>query len=144
MVKIYVILTLMLFCSFTVSAQDNILGKTYKAQIGESCRKTTEGGCMVYTFRVLEFEKDSVIITYKVKASCEPKERENGLEKMYDRLIEKYKWSITDRIINIQGFNEYGKLSIEAEKLIGHTKSLQHIGLGGPKRLEFVEERTKK
>ena len=104
------------------------IGKTYSAKIGETCKSMDGGGCMIYTFRILNFKKDSVVVSYRVKADCTSKEKEKGYENMYNDLTRTYKWTVNDKIIHIAGLDDYGALSIQDSKLIGKNK------------IEFMEE----
>ncbi len=142
MKRVVLILVCSFLCCFPTKAQNLLVGKTYTALVNESCHKMTGGGCMVYTYRKLQFEKDSVIVSYKIKASCVPKEREKMFEEPPRKpQIEKYGWSIQEGKVHIQGFDEYGVLFFRGENLFGQTKNLEHIGLGRPKKVEFKEER---
>jgi hypothetical protein len=107
------------FWLISCNGQTKLAGKTYVAEIGATCKDMTDGGCMIFTYRILEFKQDSVTISYRVKASCTPKERENGYEHMYDNLTKIYKWKINKDILIIENCKEFGKLKIQKSKLIG-------------------------
>ena len=51
--------------SYIADAQINFIGKIYKAQISASCKLMNDGGCIIYTYRVLTFSKDSVLVSYR-------------------------------------------------------------------------------
>ena len=104
------------------------IGKTYSAKIGETCKVMTDGGCMIYTYQILNFKKDSVVVSYRVIADCTSKEKEKGYENMYNELTKTYKWTLKDKMIHIAGLDDYGTLTIQDLKLIGKSK------------IEFIEE----
>lgn len=144
MIKITSTLLLSICCFFTSHAQNSMSGKNYKALLRSSCIKMVNGGCMQYDYNLLKFEKDSVIVSSKMEVRCVPKEREKGYQSIRKPISKKYHWSIKNNMISIEGFDEYGKLSMVGEELIGYTKGLDHIGLGGPKKVVYIEERLKK
>lgn len=113
-------LTLVLLVSFILkmNAQSKIIGKTYKTIIGMTCKDFNNGGCMIYRYCVLFFEKDSVTINYKVVPNCSPKWRDSLYTKQ-NHLFQKYSWRIHKNKIIINNFDEYGKLQIKGRKLIG-------------------------
>lgn len=116
-----------------INIQNDPTGKNFKALVNESCRELTEGGCMVYTYRILNFKTDSVVVSYQVMAYCSPKERENNYNHMYDNLIKTYKWSANSDTITINGLDDYGKLTIQNSKLVGEDKLTKRY-------IEFNEE----
>jgi hypothetical protein len=98
------------------------IGKTYKALINETCKEMSDGGCMIYTYQILNFSQDSVAVSYQVIASCSPKERESSYNRMYNNSIKNYKWSANNDSITIEGLNDYGKLQFQNSILIGEDK----------------------
>ena len=128
---IYTINLLLLYC-VNANAQNNLVGKTFVAEVGLACKIMADGGCSIYTYRVFKFEKDSVFISYRVKADCPTKANENRYEHIYDHLKETHKWTINNGIITIENFNDYGKLTMQQSKLIGKTDQVE--------KLEFSEE----
>lgn len=126
--KRYILIGL-LFLQFSVYAQvlqannsHGPIGKTYTALVNETCKSMTGGGCMIYTYQVLNFEQDSVKVTYQAIASCSPKERENNYKDMYKNQIKKYKWSVQNDSLTIEGFDTYGKFLFRDSVLIGKDK----------------------
>lgn len=109
--------------SIASNAQNKVIGKTYTAKYSEICKDRTDGGCMIYTWRVLAFEKDSVVVSYRTEAHCTPKEIEQNYEHMYDELVKSYKWTAKNNTITIQEFNEYGDFTFQNNKLTGKQKS---------------------
>lgn len=97
-------------------------GKTYKAQTGAACKEMTGGGCMIYTYCVLKFKKDSVQVSYPVKAACTPGEREKTYEHMYDHLVKTYTWNASGETLQINGFSEYGTLIMKNARLAWNEK----------------------
>ncbi|MES2592819.1 MAG: hypothetical protein V4608_13125 [Bacteroidota bacterium] len=109
---------LLIFHMIDGKTQNDIIGKTFKAKEGATCKEFNDGGCMIYTYLLLNFNKDSVVVSYKVVANCSPKEREYGYTHMYDRLTKTYKWTMSNNIVDIEGFIEHGKLTLTDSKLI--------------------------
>lgn len=97
-------------------------GKTYEALTGQACKEMTDGGCMIYTYCLLHFKKDSVTVTYRINAACTPKEKEKNYNHLYDNLSKTYKWRMAKNVITITGFDDFGPLSLEDSKLTGEYK----------------------
>ncbi len=116
-----------------INVQNDLTGKSYKALVGESCKEMTNGGCMIYTYRILNFQTDSVIVSYQVMAYCSQKELENNYAHLYDNLTETYKWTASNDTITINGLDDYGKLTLQNSNLIGEDKSTK-------RKIEFSEE----
>ena len=116
-----------------VEVQNDPIGKNYKALVGETCKEMTNGGCMIYTYRILNFKLDSVVVSYQVIAACLPKELDNNYTHMYDDLIETYSWSAQNDTITINGLDDYGPLTFQNSKLIGEDKFTK-------RPIEFIEE----
>lgn len=103
-------------------AQSSLDGKTFVCLLSESCKKMIDGGCMINTYRVLEFGTDSVLITYRVKAYCSPESVGANYEDMYDQLMQKHSWSLTNGTIQINGFDEYGMFGFYDTSLTGNKE----------------------
>ena len=116
-----------------VNIKNDLIGKSYKALVGESCKEMTNGGCMIYTYRILNFKTDSVVVSYQVMAYCSPKEIENNYAHLYDNLTKTYKWTVSNDTITINGLDDYGKLTLQNSNLIGVDKSTK-------RKIEFSEE----
>jgi hypothetical protein len=116
-----------------INIQNDPTGKNFKALVNESCRELTDGGCMVYTYRILNFKTDSVVVSYQVMAYCSPKERENNFSNIYDNFTKTYSWSVSKDTLTINGLDDYGKLFFQNSKLIGGDKSTK-------RKIEFSEE----
>lgn len=116
-----------------VNIKNDLTGKSYKALVGESCKDMTNGGCMIYTYRILNFKTDSVVVSYQVMAYCSPKEIENNYAHLYDNLTKTYKWTASNDTITINGLDDYGKLTLQNSSLIGEDKSTK-------RKIEFSEE----
>jgi len=112
-----ILLLLFLFVEKT-NAQITPVGKTYTSLVSEACKIMTDGGCMLYTTCILSFDKDSVLVSYTMRAECTPKEREASYANAADRLKKKYKWSQHHNSISIQGFTEYDPFSITDTALL--------------------------
>jgi len=106
---------------FSQTVQNNYSGKFYVAEISASCEKMVNGGCMIYSYCVMKFDKDSVEVSYPTKASCSPSE----VEKNYNNIniIKKYKWIIRSDKLDIKGFEDLNKYSF-SEKNVDFVKNL--------------------
>lgn len=98
-------------------------GKKYKALLSESCKLMTDGGCMIYTYRVLNFNKDSVTVSYEVEAKCTPQDREKNYINQLRNAVKSYKWSNRNNLLLIEGFDEYGELIFQNTTITGRDKS---------------------
>ena len=79
--KIFTLIITLLLISinlFSQTEQNNYSGKFYVAEISASCKKMVNGGCMIYSYCVMKFDKDSVEVSYPTKASCSPSEVEKN------------------------------------------------------------------
>lgn len=112
-------LIILSFWLINCNGQTKLAGKTFVAEVGATCKDMTDGGCMILTYRILEFKQDSVTISYRVKASCTPKERENGYEQMSDNLKKTYRWKIRKNILVIENCSEISQLTVQKSKIIG-------------------------
>jgi hypothetical protein len=114
--KIVIIVFFLLSISNLSAEQyrNDYIGRTYKAEISVSCKKFIDGGCTLFRYCVLEFEKDSVMISSYVRASCIPErnvimyEENNFLDR------KKYKWTKKESIIFFEDLdqNKYGFSSL--------------------------------
>jgi hypothetical protein len=109
-----------LLLSISLNAQLYLIGKKYTAHTGTSCKLYNDGGCDIYYYKDLEFEKDSVIVTNRinflyVRNGSETKNK--SIEK------KKYKWSIRKNIIFIKNYNDFDKLRLINKIIIGHIIS---------------------
>jgi hypothetical protein len=121
------------------------VGRTYKALVGETCKEMTDGGCMIYTYQVLNFGHDSVTVSYQAIPSCSPKEREENYKEMYKNQIKKYKWTVQNDTLAIEGFDIYGKFFFQDSVLIGRDKyKNQNIEfLEQLKQIDIIAKQTK-
>lgn len=108
---------------FSQTAQNNYSGKFYVAEISASCKKMVNGGCMIYSYCVMTFDKDSVEVSYPTKASCSPSEVEKNYNNNNSNLIKKYKWIIRSDKLDIKGFEDLNKYSF-SEKNVDFVKNL--------------------
>ena len=116
-----------------LTIQNDPTGKNFKALIGQSCREMTDGGCMIYTYRILNFKSDSVEVSYQVMAYCSPNERQNNDNHTQDKLTKTYKWSVCKDSLSIHGLDDYGTLIFQNSTLIGEDKSTK-------RKIVFSEE----
>lgn len=122
-IKLFSVLTF-LTCFFTkVGAQTKLTGKTYVAEVGATCK---DGVGMIWTYRILDFKKDSVVVSYRVKENIIP-ERKGMYEHMYDNLKKTYKWKNNNKIVSIENCKEFSKLTIQKSKLIGQDSEMKPI-----------------
>jgi hypothetical protein len=131
-IKLSIILVFVL-SMLGLKVQNDLTGKNFKALVGETCKDMTDGGCMIYTYRILNFKTDSVVVSYQVMAYCSPKERENNYSNIYDNFIKTYSWSVNSDTLTINGLDDYGKLTIQNSKLVGEDKLTKRY-------IEFNEE----
>jgi hypothetical protein len=97
------------------NADSCFIGKTYKAQIGISCKEKFDGGCTIYSYCVLKFDKDSVAVSHPVKAYCTP----DSTNKMYEQrnnIFKKYKWHAKEKQFVIEGFDAHKYYAFEEVK----------------------------
>ena len=114
-------LVLIFSISLKLYSQNAIVGKAYKAEISASCKEMNDGGCMIYNYCILEFEKNIVKVSYSTEASCTPKERENTYNNNVSQKTE-YTYTIKNNVVTIKNFYSYGKLIIKQKKLIGQKE----------------------
>ena len=125
------ILPFMISCQNS-NAQTRLIGKTYIAKIGETCK---DGIGSLYKYRILKFSASYVTISYKIDAYVSNGSKDT-YEHMYDELTKNYKWKIQNDILIIQNFEEYGKLEIQNTKIIGKD-------INSMESIEFKEELKK-
>ena len=65
-------LVVIISISLKLYSQNTLVGKKYKAEISASCKEMNDGGCMIYNYCILEFEKSIVKVSYSTEASCTP------------------------------------------------------------------------
>lgn len=104
-------------CFFTGKAQSTVSGKTFIAQTSTTCKDMAKGGCTLTNFCMLKFNKDNVEVTTYCKANC----TDQKLEKNYERAreVKTYKWSQQKNTVRIEGFDDYGSLTLGADVLTG-------------------------
>ncbi|WP_160136954.1 hypothetical protein [Chryseobacterium sp. c4a] len=110
------ILIFLPFLFINGNRQTKLEGKTYIAELPATCK---DGIGMIYTSRILTFDKNTVTSSYKVVASVS-KERKNTYEHMYDNLTKVYKWKIEKNVLIFENCKEYGMLKIQNSKIIGY------------------------
>ncbi|MDN3693892.1 hypothetical protein QWZ06_17175 [Chryseobacterium tructae] len=123
------ILIFLPFLFINGNRQTKLEGKTYVAEIGATCK---DGIGMIYTSRILKFDKNTVTSSYKVVASVS-KERKNTYEQMYDNLTKVYKWKIEKNVLIFENCKEFGTLKIQNSKIIGYDNDWM-------KAIEFKEQ----
>jgi hypothetical protein len=111
------ILIFFLFLSIIINAQSYLIGKKYTANIGTSCKLYNDGGCTIYNYCDLEFEKDSVVISNRTKILSTRKGTDTKKESQEKK---RYKWSICKNVISIKNFKDFGKLTLTNINIIGH------------------------
>lgn len=118
----------------TVHAQNSPEGKTYTLLTNSVCKKMEGGGCNVDYYKVMEFMQNKVSIYETVKASCTPKEREENYNNKAEPIKSIRYWSIKDNKIFIEKYDEYGKLELKGDKIIGKRSN-------GTVTAEFLEKK---
>lgn len=110
----------------SVFAQDTLQGKTFELQLSASCAKTTDGGCMKYTYQVFTFGKDSVEIYKDFRVSCFPKKQEENYTNLpgYERTS--YAFKQNGKEIIILDYTEY-ICTIEQGRFIGVIENNYHV-----------------
>ncbi len=106
-----VFISAFLICSVNSYAQYSPVGKTFSAQVSASCRETTTGGCMIYTYCNLSFEKDSVAIFDYTEKNCISSDPSGSFQKNGYGPTKKYSWKIKDGLITIKDFTDYGNFN---------------------------------
>jgi hypothetical protein len=106
-------LLLFLILSAPILAQQNYEGKYYVAQISASCKEVTNGGCMIYSYCILKFDKDSVEATYPIIAHCTPSEIEQRYNSKNTNISRKYKWKVDAENLSIIDFDDFKKYSFK-------------------------------
>lgn len=99
--------------------------KKFKGLESASCRELTNGGCMVYTYRILDFRADSVVISYEVIPNCTPSELDKNYANLYKDLTSTYAWSLHNDTVTIEGFENYGRLFLYQSTLYGTNQATQ-------------------
>ncbi|MBL7911087.1 MAG: hypothetical protein JNJ41_08555 [Bacteroidia bacterium] len=123
-----------LFMSSEIKAQLSPEGKTYTLLTNSVCKKMEGGGCNIDYYKVMEFTKNKVSIYELVKASCTPKEREENYNNKAEPIKSVRYWTIKDNQIFIEKYDEYGKLELKGDKLIGKRSN-------GSVTAEFLEKK---
>jgi hypothetical protein len=100
-----------------------LIGKSFKALVGETCKDMIDGGCMIYTYEWLTFHQDSVTISYEVKAYCTPVEREKNYTNLYSDLSKNYNWSLKHDTIRIHGNSDFNELIIRDSLIFGFDRT---------------------
>ena len=89
----------------TTIAQQAFIGKKYLAKINETCKMMQDGGCVLYYYCSLTFDKDSVTVSNFTRMSCSPKEREaRYIFKSNDR---RFQWTVNNDFIIIEKWKDY-------------------------------------
>jgi len=119
-----IIHTILLLCCLSIKAQ-KIKGKTYIATTSVSCMELSDGGgCSIYQYCYLQFEKKYANVFFKSVFYCSSKERELEFDNSNPE-VKKYSWKKEGETIIVKGFNNYGILKIEEGKLVG-TKEMNY------------------
>lgn len=134
--KLVLIISGFFLCSVLGMAQSNVLeNKEYSVLVSEACKSYQDGGCLISTFHVLKFEKDSVDVSYYTKADCDFVEKSSS---SYDNAgsIAKYSYQIhkkknsSNYIVRIHGYR-FGSLEVFPDHLIvmnpDHTNNREYI-----------------
>lgn len=107
---------------FTCKAQQNFVGKTYVANISETCK---DGVGTLKTLRVLKFDKNTVTISHQVVAYVADNELKRNYEHLYDNVTKTYKWTIYKNTLILKNGKETEKLTIQNSGLKTYDKNRQ-------------------
>ena len=92
------------------NAQTTFDGKIYEAeiQIADKIMKNN-GHCLIYTYCILTFEKDSVSVSYRREARCSPSHLEANYKNLNETATEKkkYLYTATNKTVRIENFQRY-------------------------------------
>src|SRR5687768_17354951 len=99
-----------------LKAQTKLTNKTFKAQTGQLCK---DGLGTIYTYCLLNFKKDSVIVSHSVIADVLP-EKKDRYEDAYDNSAQVYKWKVQKNLLSIIGCKEYSQLTMKNSQLVYH------------------------
>lgn len=117
--KLKILITSILLWQFLdTHAQTNPVGKTFIAEIYVACKEGNTGSCTLFGYCVLNFEKDSVTVSYSQKAACSAKE----IEMNYTRDNQSsrvFSWDLKNSQVRINGFLDYGVLLLKDNTLVG-------------------------
>lgn len=100
----------------------SLIGKTYAAQIGSSCKAKSEGMCMIYTYCVMEFQESHVRVYYTTKASCTDKSMEAAYTHSSHLDYRVYTWELKNEQLIVKDFEEYAPFSFQKNQLTGTKK----------------------
>jgi hypothetical protein len=107
-------------CSMRTFAQSRPEGKTFRAQISNSCHKMVGGGCTILTFCSISFDKDSALVSYYVEAYCTDTTLEESYEENGKQKGKMYAWHLEKDTVTIKGFTDYDRLQLVENRLYGY------------------------
>ncbi|MBW3524356.1 hypothetical protein [Chryseobacterium sp. NKUCC03_KSP] len=90
------------------TTKNRLAGKTFVGKLSHSCRATTNGAYDIYIFLHLSFDRDSVKITRR---------RVDIETHIIDEKV--YAWNMLGNKLIIDHFDDYSKLQIKTDRLIG-------------------------
>lgn len=90
------------------ASKSRLIGKTFVGKISHSCRATTNGAYDIYIFLHFSFDQDSVKIT---------RQRVDIETHIIDKKV--YSWNMLGNKLIIDHYDDYSKLQIKADRLIG-------------------------
>lgn len=115
--KLITVLLFVFFCSISdYCMAQNLIGKTYKNTIGQSCKERSDGGCWIVEYQVLAFQRDSVKVYSEIIGNCSP------VDTSFDKTLidlQIFPWSSSGDTLNIVGFKAFNALLIQGDKIIG-------------------------
>jgi hypothetical protein len=147
--KIFLI-TLFAINNLITKSQSSVASKIYVAQMATSCKETLEGGCSIFYYCVLKYEKDSAIVTYPTLKYCYAKNQHVQFSQTTTKKPKKYKWLRRNNKLTVKGFVDFQKYTfIEKEvdyfaQIIANSKDtnnapIWHIYVDGKPYLEWVD-----
>ena len=90
------------------ATENRLVGKTFIRKLRHSCVMTTNGGFDIYIFLLLSFDQHSVTVT---------EQRVDTEAHIIDKKV--YSWKVVGNAVEIDHFDDYGKLQIKTDRLIG-------------------------
>ena len=102
--------------SFGQNAQITFDGRIYEAQIQIADKTMENGSCLIYTYCILSFGKDSVSVSYRREAHCNPSYLEANYKNLNEKSVaekKKYLYTATNQMVRIENFQRYDFLPVQ-------------------------------
>jgi hypothetical protein len=104
-----------LLFSIATKAQQSIIGKKFETEYANQCAKMQGGGCTTITNCILDFQKETVIVSFPFTEDCSI----NGKKtiKEGNQHTSTYQWSKRGNKIRIKGFENFEEIIIKDNKV---------------------------